>query len=226
MIERSAIAAVLIASLTVFGIPHDAGGRAGERAVTRRVEDFSTFTTGSSPEGWKSRGGDMSSVYRVRSKQEVFLEARAVNSAVAIAKDFSYEPKEYPFLKWWWRALEIPKGGDERFKETGDSAAAIYVIFEDFLRPNTIKYVWSASLPPGTTTESPYDSKTKIVVLRSQHSPLEEWILETVNVYNDYKRLFAGEPKPVQAIGIMSDSDNTRSKAVAHYRDMAISTHK
>jgi hypothetical protein len=223
MCVRNAIIAILIYLLLVLGI---VPGWGGEAQSIRRVEDFSSFKDGSFPEGWKSRGGDESAVYRVRSNKEAYLEASAENSDVAIAKEFAYELDEYPYLKWQWRVLKLPKGGDERFKETGDSAAAIYVIFEGFLRPNTIKYVWSSSLPLGTTIESPYNSKTKIVVLRNQRSPLEEWIPETVNVYNDYKRLFGGEPKQVQAIGLMSDSDNTRSTAIAHYKGIAISPHR
>jgi hypothetical protein len=223
MCVRSAIIAILIYLLLLLGI---VPGWGGEAQSIRRVEDFSSFKDGSFPEGWKSRGGDESAVYRVRSNKEAYLEANAENSAVAIAKEFAYELNEYPYLKWQWRVLKLPKGGDERFKETGDSAAAIYVIFEGFLRPNTIKYVWSASLPLGTTTESPYNSKTKIVVLRNQNSPMGQWVTESVNVYADYKRLYKGEPKQVQAIGLMSDSDNTGSMAVAHYKGIMISANK
>jgi hypothetical protein len=223
MCERSTIMMMLIAFLLVVGLLSEAGG---QQAPTLRVEDFSSFKDGSFPEGWKSRGGDETGVYRVKRNHEAYLEANAVNSAVAIAKEFAYELSEYPYLKWEWRVVKLPQGGDERFKETGDSAAAIYVIFQGILRPNTIKYVWSASLPLGTTTQSPYNSKTKIVVLQNQHSPLDQWIAETVDVRDDYKRLFGKEPEQVQAIGLMSDSDNTGSVAIAHYRGIAVSTDK
>jgi hypothetical protein len=214
---------IFLLSLLVSGIWHLTGSSAQETEEVRIVEDFSSFKAGAFPEGWKSRGGEGSMVYRVRSNKEAYLEATAVDSAVAIAKGFEYELREYPFLEWQWRVLELPQGGDERFKKTGDSAAAIYVIFEGRFRPDNIKYVWSSSLPLGTTTESPYSSKTKIVVLRNQSSPLGEWISERVNVYEHYKRLFGDEPEPVQAIGLMSDSDSTKSRAVAHYKGIKVS---
>ena len=214
---------IVLLPLFVLAIMHVTGISGDEPGSVRKVEDFSSFATGTFPEGWKSRGGKASDVYRVRSNKETYLEANAINSAVIIAKEFEYDLKEYPHLMWHWRVLELPQGADERFKNTGDSAAAIYVIFEGRLRPDNIKYVWSASLPLGTTTESPYNSKTKIVVLRNQSSPLGEWISERVNVYADYKRIFAREPKQVQAIGLMSDSDNTNSRAVAHYMGIMIS---
>ena len=63
----------------------------------------------------------------------------------------------------------------------------------------------------------------RVVVLRNQSSPLGPWVSEKVNVYEDYKRLFGREPKHVQAIGLMSDSDNTESRAKAHYKGISTS---
>jgi hypothetical protein len=200
------------------------GGLAGDEPVTViPVEDFSRFKPDTFPEGWKARGGDGSKIYRIKANPESYLEAKAISASVPIAKKFEYDLKEYPFLSWQWRAFELPQGGDERYKKTGDSAAAIYVIFPGLLRPDNIKYVWSSSLPIGTTTESPYNGKTKIVVLRNQSSPLGTWMSEKVNAYEDYKRLFGCEPKHAQAIGLMSDSDNTESTAHADYKGISIS---
>ncbi len=223
MYKKKAITAVLVIFLTVAGLLFSSTGHSSS---VQKIEDFSLFKGGSLPEGWRSRGGDASDVYQIKSNQEAYLQANADNSAVAIAKKFTYKVSEYPYLKWQWRAIKLPQGGDERFKETGDSAAAIYVIFEGFIRPDIIKYVWSASLPMKTMTQSPYNSKTKIVVLENQHSPLDQWVTEKVDVYADYKRLFEKEPKQVQAIGLMSDSDNTGSVAIAHYKCIAVCMNK
>lgn len=220
--SKNAFVAVFLLCFLLSGIVVVTGLSADGPETVRRVENFSSFEIGTFPEGWKSRGGDGIEVYRVRSDKEPYLEANAKNSAVTIGKKFQYDLTEYPYLMWQWRVLEVPQGGDERFKNTGDSAAAIYVIFQGRFRPKNIKYVWSASLPVGTITESPYSSKTKVVVLRNQGSPLGEWVSERANVYADYQRLFGGEPEQVQAIGLLSDSDNTESTAVAHYKVIMI----
>ncbi|MBE9581018.1 MAG: DUF3047 domain-containing protein [Proteobacteria bacterium] len=209
---------------TILAVPPLMAG--DEDQVIRVVEDFSRFKAGAFPEGWKCRWGQKSKakkIYTVRTSSEGYLEAKAINSDVPIAKKFQYDLKEYPFLSWQWRVLELPEGGDERHKKTGDSGAGIYVIFPGLLRPENIKYVWSASVPEGTTTDSPYNSKTKIVVLRNQSTSLEIWVSEKVNVYEDYKRLFSQEPQTVQGIGIMSDSNDTKSRAEAYYRKICIS---
>ena len=214
---------VLFALLLACTIVDVAVLSSDEPQRVRVVDDFASYDKDTFPEGWKSRGGEGSEVYRVRSNHEPYLEANAKNSAVTIAKKFEYDLAEYPYLSWQWRAIELPKGGDERYKNTGDSAAAIYVIFEGRFRPKSIKYVWSASLPIGTTTESPYNSKTKVVVVRNQSSPMAQWVSERVNVYTDYQRLFGSETESVQAIGLMSDSDNTQSTAIADYKVIMIS---
>ena len=201
----------------------DVGVLAGDKKTTViQVEDFSRYKVGTFPEGWKARGGDASKVYSIKKDTDSYLDANAINTAISIAKQFEYNLKDYPFLSWQWRVIEFPRGGDERYKKTGDSAAAIYVIFPGLIRPDNIKYVWSTSLPISTTTESPYNSKTKIVVLRNQSSPTGTWVSEKVNVYEDYKRLFGSEPNQVKAIGLMSDSDNTESTAKAHYKAISI----
>ncbi len=194
-----------------------------EDKAVRPVENFSKFTINTFPVGWRSRGGNGEEVYSVKSEGEKYLEAIANSMAVTIAKKFEYDLQEYPILRWQWRVVELPQGGDERYKSTGDSAAGIYVIFPGLLFPESIKYVWSTSLPVGSITKSPYNSDTKIMVLRNHISPLGTWLSEKVNVYEDYKKLFGHEPEDVIAIGLMSDSDNTKSRAVAHYKRLEVS---
>jgi hypothetical protein len=105
MCERGAIIAILVAFLSVVGFLSESGG---QPASVQKVEDFSSFKEGSFPEGWKFRGGDGSDIYRVKSNHETYLEAHAVNSAVAIAKKFAYELNAYPHLKGQWRVVKLP----------------------------------------------------------------------------------------------------------------------
>jgi len=220
--------AVVLAILLVVG------SMGGNRAVAGQAEngevvvaDFSGIESGAFPPGWKAvwaRDTLAKDIYSVvKEGDNAYLKAVADNSDILIAKEFIYDLKVYPFLQWSWRAEVLPEGADEREKDTGDSGAAVYVIFPGRFRPENIKYVWSSCLPVGTTSESPYNSKTKIVVLRNRSTSLGKWVSEEVNVYEDYKRLFEGDPGEVQAIAIMSDSNDTESKAVAHYDDIRIS---
>ena len=79
-------------------------------------------------------------------------------------------------------------------------------------------------MPEGTVFDSPYSSGTKIVVLRSGRALAGSWVAEERNVLSDYERLFEKKDKhPVaRGIALLTDSDNTRSRAVGDYAEISI----
>lgn len=200
--------------LGALGAPASSRGAEHERPLGT----FEQSQPGKPPQGWKTRSGEVADVYVVRqSGDRKYLHADAKGVSVTIGKDQEYDVREYPVLTWRWRVLALPRGGDERRKETGDSAAGVYVVFGGWPIPNTVKYVWSASLRPGTRVESPFADQTKIVVLRSGMDRAGEWVEEQVNVLEDYRKLFGEDPGKARGIGILSDADNTKSRAMADY---------
>ncbi len=217
------VALALGAPQIVTGAP-DGAALAGEAPAPESGLALGTFehdTPGRPPEGWKARGGDIEDVYTVRNEQgDKYLHADARGTSVQIGKEQSYDVSRYPVLTWRWRVTALPEGGDERKKATGDSAAGVYVVFGGWPIPKTVKYVWSATLPPGTRTESPFAGQTKIVVLESGTAKAGRWVEERVNVLEDYRKFFGEDPGEAKGIGILSDADNTKSRAVADYDDI------
>ena len=192
------------------------------------VDTFRINDRGSFPQGWESRHpGEAKAIYRVSVENgNAVLCAHCVGKAVAIGKKIEFDLEKFPILTWRWKVVKSPEGADERNKETGDSAAAIYVVFPNGMKiwhPKAIKYVWSSSsMPQNCCTVSPYARDTKIVVLENNRTPKGVWIREKVNVLKDYRRFFGkGDPK-VKMIGIMSDSDNTDTEVHAFYDDIAV----
>jgi hypothetical protein len=117
----------------------------------------------------------------------------------------------------------LPVGGDERSKNTNDSAAGVYVVFDSKVVPRVIKYVWSSTLPAGTQITSPVYWRSRVEVLQSgPPNQAGEWREETVNIYEDYKKFFESEPGEVQGIAILTDSDVTQSVAEADYDDFTL----
>ena len=194
-------------------------------AESIRVEDFSKLEADAFPQGWRTRGKSKSTTYIVRKQSQAYLEGRSKNEGpVQIAKKVVYRIKEYPFLSWEWRVINHPDGADERSTKTGDSAAALYVVLAGAAWPNTIKYVWSASVPKGTRFKSPFDPKTKMVILRSKEAPLNQWLKEKVNVLEDLKRFFPRHKGLTRGIAFMTDSDNTKSSSEAHLTNIVVSS--
>ena len=75
-----------------------------------------------------------------------------------IVKGIEWDVHRYPILRWQWRALELPDGGDERHRSRNDCVASLYVVYgmRNYLVtrvPITIKYTWSTETPIGSEIE-------------------------------------------------------------------------
>ena len=150
-----------------------------------------------------------------------FLRAETVGKATNAGLPVKINLRVFEKLRWRWRVHSLPAGGNETRKKTNDSAAAVRLVFKGRYIPKTLKYVWSASLPEGTETESPHSENTKVIVLESGRGKLGEWIWEEVNAYEDYKRLFGSDPRLVGAVAVLTDSDNTHAHVKADYDDIS-----
>ncbi len=202
------------------------GGRAPTpQGAAPFQETFQQYQAGVFPSGWKVRGSEATAqaVYRIAEEGgNRFLHAYANNQDVQIGREYRWKPRDYPILRWRWRATRLPSGADERAKKTNDSAAAVYVVFDSSLVPRAIKYVWSSTLAVGTRFDSPVYWRAKVVVLQRGPAEPGEWRQEGVNFYQDYKDLFGFEPGEVRGIAVLSDSDTMASVAEAAYDDFML----
>jgi len=150
------------------------------------------------------------------------LKAVADASASLLIYKTGYDPAEFPVLSWRWKIGKVLEKGDARKKSADDFPARIYVVFHHWIPvfKRSINYVWANRLQKGQSVTSTYFSGSMIVAVQSGNEKAGKWIGERVNIYEDYKRLFGGEPPPVEAIGIMTDTDNTGERAVAWYADL------
>jgi hypothetical protein len=72
-------------------------------------------------------------------------------------------------------------------------------------------------LPSGTVIKS---GNQYTIVLRSGQKDLGKWVWEEINAYDDYVHLFGGNPRPVDLLGLLTDSNNTDSFVKADYDDI------
>jgi hypothetical protein len=131
-------------------------------------------------------------------------------------------------LSWRWRAITLPKGGDECVEGKGDSAAVIYVTWRRGLRWYTLKYVWTASSTKGAVCakkRNPFVAQDTIV-LRSG-GPLNEWHNEEIDLKAEFRKHFeGGDPEAsvpdLLGVGLMTDGDQTKSPSVGDYADFVL----
>ena len=153
------------------------------------------------------------------------LRAHSRNGASILLSEIHFDPKDYEWLSWSWRVDQLVDGEALDRKSGSDAAARVYVYFETAGLPwqtRNLDYVWSASLPVGTILESAYSVESKIIVVQSGTASLGRWRAVERNLKDDYKRCFHGSLPDVIAIGMMSDTDNTGTEALAYVDDLQI----
>ena len=187
---------------------------------------FDGDEVGQCPSNWVSRDQkNVAKVYSVQAEGEKkFLHADAQDLSVQISYERKWDLANYPILRWSWRALIFPTGSNEQIKSGDDSVLGVYVVLRGLPFVKAIKYIWSDALPVGTVFDSPYSSGTKMIVVRSGRALAGTWVTEERNVLFDYERSFGkGDNPPVaKGIAILTDSDNTHSRAVGDYGDISM----
>ncbi len=126
-------------------------------------------------------------------------------------------------LNWQWRAVTLPKGGDECADGKGDSAAVVYLTWKHGLKWYTLKYVWSAVGKAGAVCDrkrNPFVSQDTVIM--ESGGPLGVWRPETVDLKQEFRRHFDdgdpnGDVPDFVGVGIMTDGDQTKSESAADY---------
>jgi Protein of unknown function (DUF3047) len=132
-------------------------------------------------------------------------------------------------LSWSWRALTLPRGGDECTDGKGDSAAVLYVTWKRGLRWYTLKYAWSAVGTKGKVCDSkrnPFVAQDTIIL--ESGGPLGTWKNEELDLRAEFRRHFeGGDPAAAVpdliGVGIMTDGDQTQSESAADYANFTLS---
>lgn len=131
-------------------------------------------------------------------------------------------------LSWRWRAMTLPKGGNECQSGKGDSAAVVYISWRRTLRWYALKYVWSAVGPKGAVCDkksNPFAAQNTVVL--ETGAPLGEWKTEHIDLKAEFRKHFEnGDPTAsvpdFMGVGIMSDGDQTHSDSSADYADFVL----
>lgn len=240
------------ADLEGFNVSDPISGAGGELQSVRRLvvladgsillEDFESDPVGALPASWFNRDGDAIPAYFEGDLREAYQYAimedsmgrflrfdgtKAKHLNFPLADKPMIDLSRTPFLEWRWRVHEIPEGASEDEDRLNDTAASVYIVFKMnkvlFRRvPQTIRYTWSSSIPEGTVLDKFFGNQ-KVVVMGSGGDGLGEWHTIRVNLVEDYRRLY-GEDPPAQplALLILSDANDTGTKAVADYDDFRL----
>lgn len=192
------------------------------------LEDFEAGPVGGLPEGWGWKGSDDKKEKPYSIVEEGgnrFLQARDSGQSVILGKDIPWDLEEYPYVSFRLRVHRVPEGGDERNDKTVDSAAGLYFTYRRRfgMIPESVKYVWSSTLPVGAAVIRPGTGRPWQVVVGSGTDGLGEWRTYVFDLRQAYRDTFGKNPPDKTAgIGILSDANSTNSHAWADYDDIKV----
>jgi hypothetical protein len=175
----------------------------------------------------KVRGADNKTNYSIGSNENGnFLKATADNAASGLGKELKIDLNKTPFINITWKVEKDLSGIKEDTKKGHDFAARVFVVKKTGATPlsnRAINYVFSSNNEIGSNWPSPYTKKSIDNVLASTQNNLNEWITVKANVKEDFKKFHNLDVNELDGLAIMSDTDNSKMRAVAYYQNIYFS---
>ena len=176
----------------------------------------------------KVRGAKNKTVYSVGSNENGnFLKAEADNSASGLGKEIKINLNKTPFINITWKVEKDLKGIKENTKKGHDYAARVFAIKKTGATPlsnRAINYVFSSNNDIDNNNPSPYTKKSIDYVLSTTKINLNEWVTVKANVKEHFKKLHNLDVNELNGVAIMTDTDNSKLKAISYYQNIYFSS--
>jgi hypothetical protein len=155
------------------------------------------------------------------------LKAESDGSASGLFKEQRIDLQKTPIMNWSWRIENRLGNINEQAKSGDDYAARVYVVVSGglaFWRTRAIDYVWASTSPKGKIWPNAFaGNHAMMIALRSSADQTDIWYTEKRNILADLKQLVGEDIRYIDAVAVMTDTDNTHSKATAYYGDIYFS---
>ena len=174
--------------------------------------------------GWEEKVFSGKTTYdTVRIDGRAVVRATSRGTASGLFRKQRIDLEKTPILEWTWRVEGTLGDIDERTREGDDYSARVYIIRSDsvfFWRTRAVNYVWASTRTVGETWPNAYTDGARHIAVRSGDEHAGRWLDERRNVRADFRALFGKDIRHIDAIAIMSDTDNSGSAALAYYGDI------
>lgn len=167
------------------------------------------------------------------------LAVTSSSSASMVRHKVRIEPSELGRVRFSWKVPQLIADADLARRDVADSPVRIILAFEgdrtrfsprdamlselaravtgEELPYATLMYVWCNQRPAGSVITSSRTDRIRKLVLESGAEHLGRWLDYERDIRADFRKAFGEEPGALVGIGIMTDTDNTRSFARAWY---------
>ncbi len=183
--------------------------------------------------------------YRLQKYQgKTVLHADASSSASGLAIPLKPRDVKNLTVSWSWKALNRLSTADISQGSNDDAPLRLMLAFDgDKTKLSfkdqmalemaqlisghdmpyaTLMYVWGGNAEIDSVISNAHSSRVRMIVVDNNQSPVGEWQKHSRNIADDYKRAFGESPSKLIGIGVMTDSDNTKSNVKAIYGDIEL----
>ncbi len=172
------------------------------------------------------------------------IRADADASASMLRRSLRVDPVQLDRLRFSWRVAELIEAADLHDRDAEDSPVRVVLAFDgdhDRLparermifdlaqaltgeRPPyaTLMYVWDNHAAHETVIPGARSGRVRKIVVESGAAHRGQWRDYERRIADDYRRAFGEEPGPLIGVALMTDSDNTRSRARAWYGEVQL----
>jgi Protein of unknown function (DUF3047) len=167
------------------------------------------------------------------------LTAKAGTSASMMRRDLNIAASDLTDLSFSWQVPHLIENADLAERDFDDSPVRIVLTFEGdktkFSAKNamlselaqvmtgeplpyaTLMYVWCNKRQSGSVVVNPRTDRIRSVVVESGAKNLRQWLDYQRNIRADFEKAFGEVPGNLISVGIMTDSDNTKTQTAAAY---------
>ena len=165
--------------------------------------------------------------------------ARAESAASMLRQTLTVPSAELRQIQFSWQVPALIAHADMALRHTDDSPVRLVMVFDGdrnkFSMKNamlselaqtmtgepmpyaTLMYVWCNTRAPGTVIINPRTDRIRKLVVESGTGGLNQWRDYQRDIAADFEQAFGEPPGALLGVGIMTDTDNTRSSAQAWY---------
>tara|TARA_B100000965_G_scaffold59405_1_gene45490 strand:+ start:137 stop:781 length:645 start_codon:yes stop_codon:yes gene_type:complete len=156
-----------------------------------------------------------------------FLRAEAEGVGSGLGKKLKINLESTPFINITWKVEKDLRGIVENSKKGHDFAARVFVVKKTGLTAlsnKAINYVFSSNNSIDEYWRSPYTKSSIDYVLSTTKEHPNEWITVKANVKDHFKKLHGLDVKVIDGLAIMTDTDNSKLKAISYYQNIYFSS--
>ena len=156
-----------------------------------------------------------------------YIRAEAKGKGSGLGKEVLINLLKTPFINITWKVEKDLLGIVENSKKGHDYAARVFVIKKTgstALSNRAINYVFSSNEKINNNWPSPYTKKSIDYVLSTTKDNLNIWVTVKANVKKHFKELHNLDVENLTGVAIMTDTDNSKKKAIAYYQNIYFSS--